>query len=59
MKQKILIARAIFADVVERLREQSDRGHLIAALGQGPNAGRPPNPVNPQVRGRRQPAGAA
>ncbi|WP_153075850.1 2-hydroxyacid dehydrogenase [Paraburkholderia bonniea] len=26
--------------------------NLIAALGEGPNAGRPPNPVNPQVSGR-------
>jgi len=25
--------------------------NLIAALGRGPNAGKPPTPVNPQVLG--------
>jgi hypothetical protein len=26
--------------------------NLIAALGHGPRAGRPPNPINPEVLGR-------
>jgi gluconate 2-dehydrogenase len=26
--------------------------NLIAALGEGPNAGHPPTPVNPAVQGR-------
>ena len=87
MKQKVLISRALFPEVVARFEGEPDflpgllelpnlvmtphnapgseatrramanlaADNPIAALGQGPNAGRPPNPINPDVlyaRGR-------